>query len=105
MFATQGTATWQSELYWPAVMVDGEVLAQDTIATRHPERRQEAFELADLFAKQARRRAERLFDELFDNDDSPQYEAAQRLLEGRYAWLEAELADPTETAAAPLERV
>ena len=33
-----------------------------------------AFELADLFCKQARRRADALFDELWANDDDDQYE-------------------------------
>jgi alkylation response protein AidB-like acyl-CoA dehydrogenase len=64
------------------------------IATEQPERREEAYELAGLFAKQARRRAELLFDELFDNDDTAAYKTAQRVLEGRFEWLEEGLLDP-----------
>ena len=60
--------------------------------------RDEAFELAGLFSCQARRRAERLFDELFDNDDKPQYAAAQQVLEGRYSWFEADMLDPANSA-------
>jgi alkylation response protein AidB-like acyl-CoA dehydrogenase len=54
----------------------------------------EARELADLFAKQARRRADLLFAELWSNDDATQYEAAQRLLAGRHTWFEADVLDP-----------
>jgi alkylation response protein AidB-like acyl-CoA dehydrogenase len=65
-----------------------------TLAREDESRRDQAFELADLFAKQARRRAEVKFAEVFDNDDTPQYTTAQQLLEGRYTWLEEGIADP-----------
>jgi alkylation response protein AidB-like acyl-CoA dehydrogenase len=66
----------------------------DTIAREQPERREEAFELAGLFAAQARRRADRLFEELFANDDDRQYRTAQQVLEGRYTWFEHDVLDP-----------
>jgi hypothetical protein len=66
----------------------------DTLARREPDRQQEAAELADLFCRQARRRADRLFTELWANDDETQYEAAQRVLAGRYAWFEDDVLDP-----------
>jgi hypothetical protein len=66
----------------------------ETIAREHPERRQEAFELADLFCGQARRRADRLFTELWANDDESQYEVAQQVLSGRYEWFEQDVLDP-----------
>jgi alkylation response protein AidB-like acyl-CoA dehydrogenase len=66
----------------------------DTFGREHPERRQEAVELADLFCGQARRRADRLFAELWANDDSAQYAAAQQVLAGRYAWFEQDVLDP-----------
>jgi alkylation response protein AidB-like acyl-CoA dehydrogenase len=59
----------------------------------------EARELADLFAKQARRRADRLFHELWSNDDAEQYKAAQGILEGRHTWFEADLLDPADQPA------
>jgi hypothetical protein len=65
-----------------------------TIAREQPARREEAFELADLFAKQARRRAEDKFSQLFSNDDAAQYKTAQKLLGGRYAWFEDSVLDP-----------
>jgi hypothetical protein len=66
----------------------------DTLGREHPERWQEAVELADLFCGQARRRADRLFAELWANDDSAQYAAAQQVLSGRYEWFERDVLDP-----------
>jgi len=51
-------------------------------------------ELAGLFCSQARRRADRLFSELWSNDDSAQYGAAQQVLAGRYTWFEEDVLDP-----------
>ncbi|MGK5169175.1 acyl-CoA dehydrogenase family protein [Geodermatophilus sp. CPCC 205761] len=65
-----------------------------TIGREQPDRRQEAVELADLFCGQARRRADRLFAELWANDDSAQYAAAQQVLSGRYAWFDEDVLDP-----------
>ena len=65
-----------------------------TIARERPDHRQEAVELADLFCGQARRRADRLVTELWANDDDAHYEAAQRVLSGRYAWFEHDVLDP-----------
>jgi alkylation response protein AidB-like acyl-CoA dehydrogenase len=62
--------------------------------------RDEAYELADLFAGQARRRADALFHALWSNDDAAHYQTAQKLLDGRYTWFEADVLDPAESAAA-----
>ncbi|MBV8220153.1 MAG: acyl-CoA dehydrogenase, partial [Solirubrobacterales bacterium] len=55
----------------------------------------EAQELAELFCRQAKRRAETLFGELWDNDDDAGHEAARHVLDGRYRWLEQGIADPS----------
>ena len=55
---------------------------------------EQARELADLFVLQARRRADRLFHELWANDDDKQYRTAQRILEGRHTWFEEDVLDP-----------
>jgi hypothetical protein len=34
LFATEGGSTWQSELFWPAALLDADMLTADTIATR-----------------------------------------------------------------------
>src|SRR6516165_8875288 len=66
----------------------------DTIGREQPERRAEARELAELFCGQAKRRAEMLFGELWHNDDDAGRQAAARLIDGRYRWLEEGIADP-----------
>jgi alkylation response protein AidB-like acyl-CoA dehydrogenase len=71
------------------------VVYANTIKSEHPERAEQAFELADLFAKHARRRVSELFAAVFANDDDASYKTAQKVLEGRYAWLEEGIADPS----------
>jgi hypothetical protein len=66
-----------------------------TLRAEHRERGDEAVELADLFIRQARRRVETLFGELFANDDDANYALAQQVLEGRHTWLEDGIADPS----------
>jgi alkylation response protein AidB-like acyl-CoA dehydrogenase len=66
-----------------------------TIGREHPERRAQATELAELFAKQAKRRADTLFHELWANDDDANHDGADRVLSGRYTWLEEGIADPS----------
>ncbi len=70
------------------------VVYAQTIAREHPERRESAFELAELFAKQARGRAEVRFSELFSNDDAAQYKTAQKVLGGEFTWFEENVLDP-----------
>ncbi|GAB7047766.1 hypothetical protein JCM9534A_28920 [Catenuloplanes indicus JCM 9534] len=59
-------------------------------AAAHPE----VIELADLFSRQARLRADALFDALRANTDSVDNAAARRLLAGRYAFLERGIVPP-----------
>jgi hypothetical protein len=70
------------------------VVYAQTIGREHPERRESAFELAELFAKQARGRAEARFSELFSNDDAAQYKTAQKVLGGEFTWFEENVLDP-----------
>jgi alkylation response protein AidB-like acyl-CoA dehydrogenase len=64
------------------------VVYADTIAREHPNRRGTAYDLADLFACQAGRRVDALFTALWHNDDTAGYVSAQKLLDGRFTWLE-----------------
>jgi hypothetical protein len=48
----------------------------------------EALELADLFCREARRRIDRLFADFYGRNDGPLYKVAQRVLDGKHAWLE-----------------
>jgi hypothetical protein len=54
-----------------------------------------AVELADAFCRQARVRAEQLFDELWDNSDDSDQTLARRVLDDRYLWLEEGILDPS----------
>jgi hypothetical protein len=65
-----------------------------TIVKEHPERGDQALELADLFCKQARRRVDDLFGQLFSNDDGDNYKVAMQVLEGRHTWVEEGILDP-----------
>jgi hypothetical protein len=71
------------------------VVYADTLGREHPERKDEALELAQLFCAMAKRRADTLFDELWANDDDVRHAAAQQVLAGRYAWLEEGIMDPS----------
>ncbi|HEX4733397.1 MAG TPA: acyl-CoA dehydrogenase family protein [Thermoleophilaceae bacterium] len=66
-----------------------------TIEQEHPERAEQARELADLFCRQARRRADVLFDELWHNDDDLNTKRAFGVLDGRYTWVEDGVIDPS----------
>ncbi|AYY12093.1 acyl-CoA dehydrogenase [Actinobacteria bacterium YIM 96077] len=55
-----------------------------------------AHELADMFARQARLRTERLFDALWNNTDKQDEATARAVLDGRYTWFEADLLDISE---------
>jgi alkylation response protein AidB-like acyl-CoA dehydrogenase len=65
-----------------------------TIQREQPDRATEATELADLFCRQARRRVEELFSNVFSNDDVQAYGLAQGVLSGRFTWLEEGVLDP-----------
>jgi len=103
-----GMSRWQAKLEYRQaflgriVDIGAELFAMassvayaDTIGREHPERRDQAGELAQLFCRQARRRADRLFAELWANDDDDNRAAAGDLLAGRYQWLEEGIADPS----------
>jgi alkylation response protein AidB-like acyl-CoA dehydrogenase len=66
-----------------------------TIGREHPDRREQAIELADLFCRQSRLRIEQLFTALWSNEDDANHAAALRLLDGRYTWLEEGIIDPS----------
>ena len=54
-----------------------------------------AYELADAFCQQSRRRTEELFDRLWRNTDDIDRKVAKRVLGGRYTWLEQGILDPS----------
>jgi alkylation response protein AidB-like acyl-CoA dehydrogenase len=103
-----GMARWQGALErkqgFLARIVDigAELFAISAACTRAKALRDEGgpeaatvFELADLFCRGARQRADRLFHDLWHNSDTADYAAAQKVLAGRYTWAEAGIADPS----------
>jgi hypothetical protein len=92
-----GMSRWQGKLerkqgfLGRIVDVGAELFAMSAVCVRaRAERRDrpEGVELADLFCRQARLRAEALFAALWDNTDSLDVKVAGRVLDGRYAFLE-----------------
>ncbi|HYI35998.1 MAG TPA: acyl-CoA dehydrogenase, partial [Thermoleophilaceae bacterium] len=67
----------------------------NTLAEEQPDRAEEARELADLFCTQARRRANDLFRDLWQNDDDENHAAAMKVLDGRYTLIEEGILDPS----------
>jgi hypothetical protein len=65
-----------------------------TLGHEDPPNKDAIYELADLFCAQARERADRLFHDLWANNDDAQYAAAQSVLEGRYEFFEHDVVDP-----------
>jgi hypothetical protein len=65
-----------------------------TLAHEDPGNRAQYVELADLFCQQARRRTDRLLHDLWFNDDAVNYDAAMKVLDGRYTAFERDLLDP-----------
>jgi alkylation response protein AidB-like acyl-CoA dehydrogenase len=65
-----------------------------TLQSEDPANKTQYVELAELFCAQARRRVDRLFHDLWFNDDADNYSAALKVLDGRYTFFEADLIDP-----------
>ncbi len=75
--------------------ISSAVVYAGTLAAEHPERAEQATELAELFCTQARRRVGELFTALWQNDDDTNHAAALKVLEGRYTWMEEDVPDPS----------
>lgn len=71
------------------------VVYAQTAIREHPERAAETQELAEAFCLQAQQRAERLFDDLWNNSDGPNHRLALDVLRGRHTWLEEGIIDPS----------
>ena len=64
---------------------------------RRPERGRAAYQLADVFCRQARMRVDELFDGLWTNtDDVDRKLRRARCSPARYTWLEEGVIDPSE---------
>jgi len=65
------------------------------------ERGQSAYELADLFCRQAALRVDALYDALWRNTDDEDGRLTRKVVEGRYVWLEDGVIDQSESGDAP----
>src|SRR3954453_15001032 len=79
------------------------VVYAETIAEEDHGNAQQYVELADLFCAQARRRVDRLFHDLWFNDDADNYPAAMKVLDGRYTFFEADIIDPAGEGSSLIE--
>jgi alkylation response protein AidB-like acyl-CoA dehydrogenase len=103
-----GMSRWQGKLerkqgfLGRIVDIGAELFAMSAVCVRaRAERRDrpEGAELADLFCRQARLRADALFAALWDNTDSLDVKVARRVLDGRYAFLEEGIVTPPADGA------
>jgi hypothetical protein len=103
-----GMSRWQGKLerkhgfLGRIVDIGAELFAMSAVCVRAQAERQsrpEGVELADLFCRQARLRAETLFAALWDNTDSTDVVAARRVLDGRYDFLEQGIVLPPNDGA------
>ncbi|HET6815872.1 MAG TPA: acyl-CoA dehydrogenase family protein [Mycobacteriales bacterium] len=70
------------------------VVYAQTLQQEDPANAAQYSELAELFCTQARRRVDRLFHDLWFNDDADNYDAAMKVLDGRYTFFESDIIDP-----------
>ncbi len=104
-----GMSRWQAKLEYRQaflgriVDIGAELFAMAAACSRaamitkqDPKQGAAAYELADVFCRQARLRVETLFDGLWSNTDADDRVVARKLLDGDYTWLEAGVLDQSE---------
>jgi hypothetical protein len=98
-----GMARWQGRLERKQgflsriVDIGAELFAMSAACVRARAQRSthpEGVDLADLFCRQARKRAEILFQKLWDNTDARDVLLAKQVADGRYTWLEGGVLPP-----------
>ncbi|MEV6596149.1 acyl-CoA dehydrogenase family protein [Actinoplanes sp. NPDC051346] len=103
-----GMSRWQGRLEHKQgflgriVDIGAELFAMSAVCVRaraQSRDTREGMELADLFCRQARLRADALFAALWDNTDALDVKAARRVLDGRYAFLEEGMIPPSTEGA------
>ncbi|NIH87832.1 acyl-CoA dehydrogenase family protein [Amycolatopsis granulosa] len=104
-----GMARWQAGLeqrqgfLGRIVDIGAELFAMSAACVRAEMQRQDdkregeaAYELADVFCRQARLRIEALFEKLWHNTDDADRRLTGRVLDGAHTWLEEGVLDPSE---------
>jgi alkylation response protein AidB-like acyl-CoA dehydrogenase len=93
----QGKLEYKQRFLGRIVDIGAELFAMTAACVRAQRDRgdESAVTLADAFCRQARVRADRLFDELWRNSDDTDRTLARSVLDNRYAWLEEGILDPS----------
>jgi alkylation response protein AidB-like acyl-CoA dehydrogenase len=104
-----GMARWQAKLEQKQgflgriVDIGAELFAMSAVCVRAEGQRaddaamgQPAYELAEIYCRQATQRVEALFHDLWTNTDSGDVQLTHDVLEGRYTWLEEGIIDQSE---------
>ncbi|MGH9121543.1 MAG: acyl-CoA dehydrogenase family protein, partial [Acidimicrobiales bacterium] len=98
----RGLLRWRSRtpahqaFLWRVVDIGAELWAVSAAVVKAQAQAEgEVGEVAELFCRQARRRADRLFSELWRNEDALATARAAGVLEGRYTFLEEGILDPS----------
>jgi alkylation response protein AidB-like acyl-CoA dehydrogenase len=93
----QGKLEYKQRFLGRIVDIGAELFAMTAACVRAQRDRTDdsAVELADAFCRQARVRADQLFDELWRNSDDTDRTLAHSVLDGRYTWLEEGILDPS----------
>jgi alkylation response protein AidB-like acyl-CoA dehydrogenase len=93
----QGKLEHKQRFLGRIVDIGAELFAMTAACVRAQRERADdsAVELADAFCRQARVRADQLFDELWRNADDTDRTLARDVLDGRYRWLEEGILDPS----------
>jgi alkylation response protein AidB-like acyl-CoA dehydrogenase len=93
----QGKLEHKQRFLGRIVDIGAELFAMTAACVRAQEERADdsAVGLADAFCRQARVRADQLFDELWRNSDDADRRLARDVLDGRYTWLEEGILDPS----------
>jgi Domain of unknown function (DUF1974) len=93
----QGKLEYKQRFLGRIVDIGAELFAMTAACVRAQRDRgdESAVTLADAFCRQAKVRADRLFDELWRNSDDTDRTLARSVLDNRYAWLEEGILDPS----------
>jgi alkylation response protein AidB-like acyl-CoA dehydrogenase len=75
--------------------ISATVVRAEMLRREDPAQGVRAYELADLFCKQARLRVDELFHRLWSNTDDESYKVAMDVLDGKHVWAEAGALDPS----------
>ncbi|HNJ73185.1 MAG TPA: acyl-CoA dehydrogenase family protein, partial [bacterium] len=100
MMRHQAKLAYKQAFLFRAVDIGAELFAMSATMSRAvkmaKEGNHDAMKLADLFCRNARRRVEASFKAMWHNDDNAKYNMAKDILNNKYSWMEAGIAESKE---------